>query len=326
MSFKTTRGLMRHLRKRNIPIQGSRQKCQLMNMGYFHGYKGYRFFGSTSRKIPFQNFDEVYQTVQYDSALKELLYGRIMLIETAIKNRAMERIMIHAGSERIDDILDRVISSYNNTSSSLPENIRQKVQQNKFELQKTIDQIILEGYRRKNPQITHFIHLNTQHGIPIWALFEIMTLGNFGKMLSCLTQNVREDISKHLDMRTSMDTNREFVHRFIWLLKDLRNAVAHNLVVFDTRFSHTDVTNTMKTYLARESGLPHVRFDNIGDYIVLIAFFLNRLGVTKTENKRFLRSYVRLSSEYEAKVSSAVAHMVLPHGLRQRMRIMENHL
>lgn len=54
MSFKTTRGLMRHLRKRNIPIQGSRQKCQLMNMGYFHGYKGYVFLEVHHAKFPFK--------------------------------------------------------------------------------------------------------------------------------------------------------------------------------------------------------------------------------------------------------------------------------
>lgn len=326
MSYKTTNGLMGHLRSHHIPIQGSRQKCQLMNIGYFHGYKGYRFFGNASRRIPFQNFDEVYQTVQYDSALKELLYSKIMLIETAVKNRAMESIMVGAKSERIDHILDRVIACYNNASPSLPRNVRQKIQQEKLELQKTIDQIILDAYKRKNPQISHFIHSNTQHGIPIWALFEVMTLGNFGKMLSCLTQNVREDISKRLDMRTSMDTNRVFVHKYIWLLKDLRNAVAHNLVVFDTRFSHTDVTRAMKKYLAQEVGLPYITFDNIGDYIVLIVFLLNKLGVTKTENKRFIRRYVELSHEYTSKVSPPVAYIVLPHGMDARMKILENYL
>lgn len=44
MSYKTTDGLMRHLRDNGIDISGSKQKRQLMNTGYFHGYKGYRFF------------------------------------------------------------------------------------------------------------------------------------------------------------------------------------------------------------------------------------------------------------------------------------------
>lgn len=44
MSYKNYDGLMRHLRAKGISIGGSKQKRQLMNTGYFHGYKGYRFF------------------------------------------------------------------------------------------------------------------------------------------------------------------------------------------------------------------------------------------------------------------------------------------
>jgi hypothetical protein len=42
MSYKTTDGLMRHLRENGIAISGSTQKRLLINTGYFHGYKGYR--------------------------------------------------------------------------------------------------------------------------------------------------------------------------------------------------------------------------------------------------------------------------------------------
>lgn len=40
---KSTDGLMRYLRnKKGIAISGSSQKRKLMNIGYYHGYKGYR--------------------------------------------------------------------------------------------------------------------------------------------------------------------------------------------------------------------------------------------------------------------------------------------
>ena len=41
MSYKTTDGLMRHLCDSGVQINGSKQKRQLLNTGYFHGYKGY---------------------------------------------------------------------------------------------------------------------------------------------------------------------------------------------------------------------------------------------------------------------------------------------
>lgn len=52
MSYKKTDALMRHLRDSGISIQGPKQKRQLINTGYFHGYKGYRFFGNAHRRLP----------------------------------------------------------------------------------------------------------------------------------------------------------------------------------------------------------------------------------------------------------------------------------
>lgn len=40
-TVQTINGLMRHLRNDcNIHISGSKQKQQLINYGYYHGYKG----------------------------------------------------------------------------------------------------------------------------------------------------------------------------------------------------------------------------------------------------------------------------------------------
>ena len=59
MSYKTTDALMRHLRESGIAISGAKQKRQLVNTGYFHGYKGYRFFGKAQRKLPYVNFKTI---------------------------------------------------------------------------------------------------------------------------------------------------------------------------------------------------------------------------------------------------------------------------
>lgn len=84
---KTINGLMRHLRDNHgIEISGSKQKRDLLNIGYYHGYKGYRFIGHSSNQIPYSDFDEVVGVYDFDTNLKTILYPRIMFIETAIKN------------------------------------------------------------------------------------------------------------------------------------------------------------------------------------------------------------------------------------------------
>ena len=82
-----------------------------------------------------------------------------------------------------------------------------------------------------------------------------------------------------------MDTNRDFLYRYIWLLKDLRNAVAHNKVIFDTRFSRNELSKAMRKYICNQTKVPFINFTTIGDYIILISFFLKLLRVPKGEIK-----------------------------------------
>ena len=198
---------MRHLRSNGIAISGSKQKRQLINTGYYHGYKGYRFFKEAKNKIPFTSYDEVYATIKYDSDLKALFYGKMMFIETAVKNIALESILINSNSERISDICNKVISSYKNAPAQFTSEQRRRLQQNKLNLQNSIQASLANAYRKGNPKITHFYN-NGYSEVPIWAFFEIMTMGDFGHLLSCLTYDVRDDISKKLGINVSCDTNR----------------------------------------------------------------------------------------------------------------------
>lgn len=246
MSYKKTNALMRHLRENGISINGEKQKRQLINTGYFHGYKGYRFFGDSQRKLSFKNYEEVIATIKYDSDLKSLFYGKIMFIETAVKNIALESILVNADSECITDMYEKVVSSYNNAPANATEEQKRKMQQNKLNLQNTIQSNLMHAYKKNNSKITHFYNNIEYSDVPIWALFEILTMGDFGYLLSCLTYEVRDDISKRLSLNVSSDTDRQLIYKYIYTLKDLRNAVAHNSVVFDTRFRNIDPTNAMK--------------------------------------------------------------------------------
>ena len=189
--YKSTNQLMRHLRDNGIDISGKLQKQQLINTGYFHGYKGYRFFGESYNKIPFISYKEINATIQHDTKLKSLLYGKMMFIETAFKNIALNTIMEEIGSSSIYDMYDKLVSSYKN-SEELSEDIKKKLQANKLNLQGSIQNSIAAAYRRDNPKITHFYNTVNYNEVPIWAVFEILTMGDFGHLLSCLTKDMRK--------------------------------------------------------------------------------------------------------------------------------------
>ena len=326
MSFKTTDALMRHLRDNGIAISGSAQKRQLRNTGYFHGYKGYRFFGSSSNRLPFTSYDEVYATIQYDSKLKNLLYGKMMFIETAVKNVALESILLFTKSENIQAMYNKAVSSYKNCPEDYSEDQKKKAQQNKLNLEGMIQSSLTKAYKAENPKITHFYNNVGYSGVPLWALFEIITLGDFGFLLSCLTEDVRNKISRNLGLNVSADTNRQLVYKYIYTLKDLRNAIAHNAVVFDTRFRNIDPTRAMKRCLEQEIGLPYINFKSIGDYIILMCYYMKLLGQTKTEIKAIVREFEIITDDYRSSVSPAVSNMVIRSDLSSRMMSLKNYI
>lgn len=233
--------------------------------------------------------------------------------------------MLNARSEKISDILDRVVSSYTNSPPTLDEKLKNKLQLNKLNLQKSIHSSLANAYYKRNPKIVHFYN-NGYSEVPIWALFEILTMGDFGFLLSCLTYDVRDDISNALGIDTSCDTDRSLVFRYIYLLKDLRNAIAHNAVIFDTRFRAFDLPKGMRQFLKLKVRLPYVNFSTIGDYVILICFFLKQLGVSKTEIKAFIREFEKTTSDYKKSVNMCISDKVIHSDLSSRMNQLKNYI
>lgn len=321
MSYKTTDGLMRHLRENGIDISGSKEKRQLVNTGYFHGYKGYRYFGRSDHPIPFNSYKDIYATIEYDADLKALFYPKIMFIETAVKNIALESIMMNAKSESIQSMFDKVIESYKNVDGN-----KKKSQERKLKLQSSIQTSLSKAYKYNDPKICHYYENEKYSGVPVWALFEILMLGDFGSLLSCLTYDVRNDISNKLHFNLSADTNRVQVYAYIFIIKDLRNAIAHNSAVFDTRFKNYDVPKAVYKSMCNEIGLKYINFKSITDYVILVAYYLKCLGVSKTEIISFLKQYDNLTQKYCELVDDEVGRIVVRNDYKQRINTMKDYL
>ncbi|MDD6633893.1 MAG: Abi family protein [Ruminococcus sp.] len=325
-SFKTTNGLMKHLRNSGILINGTKEKRQLINTGYYHGYKGYRFFNNSSTPLPIKSYSEIYATIQYDSKLKSLLYGKMMFIETALKNIALETILKEIKSSSIYDLYNIAVSSYKNSEPGISVEKKRKNQQNKLNLQTTIQSSISSAYKKGIPKITHFYNNINYNEVPIWAVFEILTLGDFGYLISCLTYDVRDKISKAVGLNLSADTKRGLIYKYIYALKDLRNAIAHNDVVYDARFRKFDASAAMKQCLKLEIHLPSVNFKTIDDYIILMCYFLKIIKVSKTEIKAFIREYEQLTDEYKRAINADIVSITIPSDQQQKMNILKSYI
>lgn len=238
---------MKHLRDRGIAIGGSTQKRRLKNIGYYHGYKGYRFARSASNKLPLTDFSQVAALYDFDTRLKALFYPRIMSIETALKNYTLEAALRDASSAVFEDIWCRSLTDYR---SYTDRRRYRKAWETRQRLRSEINGIIY-GHRGRDV-IGHF--RDADKDIPIWAIFEVMTLGNFGSFYDCLDKRVKTVIVRDLDMPTNLDSELR-LKEIVFALKDFRNAIAHNGVVLDVRFQSGAINTGVSQLLKQETGV-----------------------------------------------------------------------
>jgi abortive infection bacteriophage resistance protein len=306
---------MRHLRSEHgISISGSKNKKELLNMGYYHGFKGYRFIGQSQNKIAYSHFDEVVAVYQFDANLKAILYPNIMLIETAIKNYTLDS-LIGIGPVDLDHIFSYLMNDYRKHPVG-SRKYRDKLK-NRLQLKNKINEAISYNYSDQKAVIQHFFHNNKP--IPLWAIFEVINLGEFGFFLQCLNEDTRVAIAIDIKVHsTSHNQNGRIVEDIIFLIKELRNAVAHNSVVFDCRFRKINPPSRLKEYLQSETGVSNIKFDNIIDYFIVLILLLKKLGISKTELRKIIKSFSAESERLRKAIPVPVHTSIMGSDLRNK--------
>lgn len=316
---KQTDALMRHLRdNKNIKINGSKQKKELLSMGYYHGYKGYRFIKSSAHQIAYTDFNQLLAVYTFDMNLKGLFYPYIMTIETALKNYTIDTLAFFSGQNNLDleYAFKKFLDDYKSeTVGSRDYNNKMK---DRLKLRSKIDKELSFKFS-KNDIVTHFLH--NGDSIPLWALFEILDMGDFGLFLKCLNRPTKIKNCQNLGLiHGSMVTDGTLVQNIIFCLKDLRNSVAHNNVIFDCRFAgNTHATNSVKAYVNVETGISNIDFTFLIDYFILIILLLKKLGKTKTELKRIIKSFNDEAKLLKSAIPSQIYDSIMSTSLNTKM-------
>lgn len=318
---KSIDGLMRYLRdKKGISISGSSQKRKLMNIGYYHGYKGYRYINSPSNHLPYTDFDELVAVYDFDAQLKALFYPSVMQIETAIKNYVLNILVSSTNSGNFINIYNSLLDNYKTFSTAGKSYHSAKERQRtedkfKRELKRRLDlrnriyKVQTDAYGNGNKIADHY--LSNGANLPIWATFELLSLGEFGHFVSCLNQHCRADISKFLGIRQSDDTNAMMPQRLIYATKDLRNAIAHNDVIFDTRFRTGNIDRQVSSAISNATKVSGLSFETITDYLVLVVYQLKLLHVSKNELKRLITGFEDIAEKLRSNIPTSIFNQII---------------
>lgn len=280
-------------------------------MGYYHGYKGHRFAGDSKNRLPIDSFNQVAALNAFDADLKSLFYPRLMQLETALKNYTVEAILANSSSERLDDIWPQCVTGHRGLTGKGYRDAWERRQRLRRELDdlvysnrsKDVNPALLEQ-RPRRP------HTGALRGHDPGALRQPLRVpvpgcqeGGGGRPVDALEHRL-----PHALMAMA------FAH------KDLRNAVAHNGVVFDVRFRSGGVSKEVSALLEGQIGVPSVSFSSITDYVLLVAYLMKGIRCPATERRRFVSAYVDVVERFRREVPYAIFSQIIPTDFRPKTK------
>ncbi len=308
--------LMKHLRKKHkINITGSKNKQELKNLGYYHTYKGYRYVNSPDNVLNFKDFNEIVSLYRFDSKLKELFYPKLMTIETISKNRVLQILIEKYKTDEFNVIYDK---GMNDNSSN------KDLKKNRLRLRTNIYNTLANNFGRSNNIVTHF-YSKDRH-VPIWGIFEIITLGEFSDVINCLNSDTKRLISLDMNLVSQYDSEYKFPETIIRLIKDLRNAVAHNSVIFDVRFKKMDPNKNVKAYLQSELGTNAIQFNSIVDYFLLIAVLLHKFEIPKREIVKFINDFDDIIEEFRKQIDIDIFSKIIFTDKKAKLNCLKSYI
>lgn len=319
---KSINALMAYMRDvKGINISGSDDKKKLRYMGYFHGYKGYRYHNNPANTYAFDSFDEAQAIYDFDMAIKTMFYPEIMFLETTFKNYVLEVILEEAKSKRFADIYAKVLTNYK--AYPIGSNEYKKAINKRMNLRNKVYSLISRDYGKRFI-VNHYY--DKDQPLPIWAIFELISLGEFGALVDCLELNTAKKVSKSVGIKVTYDRDGKLLPLIVYALKDLRNAVAHNNTIFDTRFKTSKVNLRIAKCISAETRINNITFESIVDYVILISFMMKLLECPKKKILAFIRLFEKNCEELRGKVSTSIFNTIVYTDTRNKLNLLKKYL
>lgn len=170
---------------------------------------------------------------------------------------------------------------------------------------------------------THFYH--NDKTLPIWAIFEIISMGEFGTFVSCLDLDIKKSISQELDLNQSCDSERKLTERIIFALKGLRNSIAYNDVIFDTRFKTSNISRSLKSCMELDTSINNITFQSILDYFILVIYILKKLQVNKNDLKKIITQFESSINKLRSNIPFNVYSRIFQTNTRNKLIQLKNY-
>ena len=110
---------------------------------------------------------------------------------------------------------------------------------------------------------------------------------------------------------------------FVFTIKDLRNAIAHNGTIFDTRFKTSSINNRISAYIEKETSINNINFDSIVDYIILITFMLKLFNCNKKDILNFVLDFEKICETLYKQVPTNIYMRIIYSNTRNKIKTLK---
>lgn len=319
---KSIDGLMRHIRdEHSIHIGGSKNKRSLTNMGYFHGYKAYRFKGNNRTLLPINDFSQIEAIHKLDNDLKNLLYPVLMRYETSFKNNLID-VLVSNNQTLTDDIIVHKLNEYKEHAGDA----RNKILQHNLDFRKMMYQA-LSGAYGNNRAVTHYY--DQDKPLPIWVVFEVLTLGQIATFASLLNTNTKISFAINLGIYDEInDPKAKLLVEHIYIINSLRNSVAHNNIIFDGRFKTRSIERKVIKDLSHKFNIAQqeVNFNTVTDYFALLIMYDKAFKTNKTTLNHLVLEYSKIIEEFRDKIGAEIFSSIFGTNTKAKIKAISEYI
>ena len=117
------------------------------------------------------------------------------------------------------------------------------------------------------------------------------------------------------------DSKALFPEKIMYLIKSLRNSIAHNDIVFDVRFKDNNIANSLCKFLSNETGCANINFNTVTDYVIIIVFLLESYGINKTDLNKFVNDYEKIIEDFRNNISVNIYNQIIYTDTKNKLLI-----
>ncbi len=124
----------------------------------------------------------------------------------------------------------------------------------------------------------------------------------------------------------SIDTNRTLLSSMLYTIKALRNSVAHNNIIFDTRFKDRKISPILKKWTEKETGIQNITLYSLIDYIITVCCLLKRVDFSASRSRKLIDEYKNQNQILKNSVAPSIYSQIIQQNVTQKITALEAYL